>query len=426
MQASTTTATGASSTVRVGFHGIRGAFAEEAIKRLHHLHTTGPLFSTPLFSSRSVSLSTAPFERLDTLISALLDSRTIDHVILPLENIRSGMINSTIDLLVHHQRDPNPEQRLFITGEFVYDERYCLVANPEADSLDNITEIWSHPDVLAQCHDFISNLPQNKRGENGGVVYVHRQNSAACARDLASVAHASRLEYAKNAKLYSMLNRTSRSIPTWSRAKGDDLLAMPQRCAAIAGKNAAAIYGLKVLCEDITATQSGSGSGTPAVSSAAVNRLSNLTRYVIVSRQPVIPERHLIPKTSIALSVPNATGILFKILGSFAMRDINVCRLETRQPRAPSANTGDDDGEAGEAGGDGLARWEPKHRAAVHGSWEYTILLDIDGAAAPSSAGGDDNVLRAVENLREFSKQVIVLGQYPRYTSVYPAASRQF
>lgn len=46
----------------------------------------------------------------------------------------------------------------------------------------------------------------------------------------------------------------------------------------------------------------------------------------------------------------------------------------------------------------------------AYAPWEYTIYVDVDGAPEV-----DESVSNALENLREFATQVVVLGSYPRF-----------
>jgi prephenate dehydratase len=71
--------------------------------------------------------------------------------------------------------------------------------------------------------------------------------------------------------------------------------------AAIASKKAASLYGLQVIHEIDT---------------------SAVTRYVLVSKSPVVPERHLNPRTSIQVVLKNQIGAMMKATSAFSLRDI--------------------------------------------------------------------------------------------------------
>jgi prephenate dehydratase len=109
-----------------------------------------------------------------------------------------------------------------------------------------------------------------------------------------------------------------------------------------------------------------------------------LTKFWLLASKPVRAERHLEPRTSIAIRTTNRTGAFFRVLGCFAMRDINVVKIESK-PHSKSI----------------------QH---AHAPWEYELYVDVEGAPEV-----DEKVENALENLREFASQVVVLGSYPRY-----------
>ena len=80
--------------------------------------------------------------------------------------------------------------------------------------------------------------------------------------------------------------------------------------AAIASERAAAIFGLAV------------------IETAIQDVADNFTRFLIVSREAAplgSPD-----KTTIVFTVPNEAGALFKALSVFALRDIDMTKLESR------------------------------------------------------------------------------------------------
>ncbi|KAI9294221.1 ACT-like protein [Neoconidiobolus thromboides FSU 785] len=109
----------------------------------------------------------------------------------------------------------------------------------------------------------------------------------------------------------------------------------------------------------------------------------HFTRYFIISNSPTFPERHQLPKTSIAITLKNSPGTLMKVFSTFALRDINICKVESRASiRSIRSNS----------------------------AWEYTMIVDVDGAPKV-----EEKLERAIENLKEFASNVHVLGSYPRY-----------
>ena len=126
-----------------------------------------------------------------------------------------------------------------------------------------------------------------------------------------------------------------------------------QHAAAIASIRAATQYGGHVLRKGIE------------------DNKQNFTRFFLVSRQKkVLPGAN---KTSLAFAVRNVSGVLFKALSVFALRDIDLSKIESRPvPGRP---------------------------------WEYVFYADI--------LRGDDEAARhALRHLSEICEFVRVLGIY--------------
>ncbi|KAJ1926178.1 hypothetical protein IWQ60_004018 [Tieghemiomyces parasiticus] len=362
------------SELRIGFHGVRGALAESAIQSMFTTHATTAF--------RNKTLVTAPYETIDRLFVALRNSE-VDQIMLPVENARSGTLHATMDRLIT-SRPP-----VHITGEYVYDEPYCLVA-PAGTTLDSITEIHSHPHVLDQCHENLTTLLPS--GNSRRVIRVQGESTASCAKrvsDLTRRDHLSRLHHMRlvDPTRAPASPTTVVCAPSSNPGCPDDGHGpygqqrpghqhhhhvygnLPHR-AAIASRSAAALYDLQVLIDSVVPEPH-----------------SSQTRYVLVAQSPVHPEPHQTPKTSLAITVANRAGSLYKVLACFALRDVNVCKLESRPSRR---STG---------------------RSRLSTPWEYTLYLDVDGSATV-----DEPVRCAINHLREFAERVQVLGSYPRYT----------
>ncbi|VEI44508.1 prephenate dehydratase / chorismate mutase [Actinobacillus equuli] len=69
--------------------------------------------------------------------------------VLPLENTTSGSINDVYDLLQHTD--------LAVVGELAYPIKHCVLANGNID-LAEIDTLYSHPQVIQQCSQFIQSL----------------------------------------------------------------------------------------------------------------------------------------------------------------------------------------------------------------------------------------------------------------------------
>ncbi|HEX4749626.1 MAG TPA: prephenate dehydratase [Bryobacteraceae bacterium] len=127
--------------------------------------------------------------------------------------------------------------------------------------------------------------------------------------------------------------------------------------AAIAGAAAASLYGAVILKPNIE------------------DNRGNFTRFFLVTKQTapkVKPNQAW--KTSIVFSTPNTPGALFRALACFALRDLDMTKIESR----------------------------PLSKKP----WEYIFYVDILGART------DRAVERAFDHLREMATFCKVLGSY--------------
>jgi prephenate dehydratase len=124
--------------------------------------------------------------------------------------------------------------------------------------------------------------------------------------------------------------------------------------AAIAPARAAQQYGGRVLMADIEDDQ------------------QNYTRFLLVSKSHKVGRGA--NKTSIGFALKNLPGVLFKALSVFALRDIDLSKIESRPLRGHP--------------------------------WEYVFFVDI-------LRGDDDAACNALRHLAEIAEFVKVLGIYP-------------
>ncbi|KAF0889842.1 hypothetical protein E2562_033232 [Oryza meyeriana var. granulata] len=171
---------------------------------------------------------------------------------------------------IHRNYDLLLRHRLHIVGEVQLPVHHCLLALPGVRR-ELLTRVISHPQALAQCE-----LTLNAMGLN--VAREAFDDTAAAAEHVAAAG----------------LRDT----------------------AAIASARAADLYGLQVLADGI---QDDAG---------------NVTRFVMLAREPIIPRTDRPFKTSIVFAHDReGTSVLFKVLSAFAFRDISLTKIESRPHR---------------------------------------------------------------------------------------------
>lgn len=146
---------------------------------------------------------------------------------------------------------------------------------------------------------------------------------------------------------------------------------------AIASAQAAKIYGLSILADRFEDDPH-----------------NNITRFLILSREPVIPRNDRLFKTSIVFTLEEGSGMLFKALAVFALRNINLTKIESRPQRYQPLRAVDDSD-------NGIIKY-----------FDYLFYIDFEASMAEPRAQN------ALGHLQEFATFLRVLGCYPVDTSV--------
>jgi prephenate dehydratase len=135
-----------------------------------------------------------------------------------------------------------------------------------------------------------------------------------------------------------------------------------REAAAIASLQAAEEYGLRVLRSGIESDH------------------RNFTRFVIIGTKGTRPKRNA--KTSLIFTTKNIPGALFKCLSVFALRNINLLKIESRP--------------------------------IIGAPWEYLFYLDIEGDVR------EKECVNAFNHLQELTSYFKSLGSYEAGTIINP------
>jgi len=205
------------------------------------------------------------------------------------------------------------ERDVFVTQEVLLRIEHNLIAAPGV-KLADIRKIISHPIALDQCRNF----------------------------------------FRKHKKMASMaFYDTAGSV---KHVMENDL----KDTAGIAGVQAAKEYGGRIL-------QSG-----------LEDDHRNFTRFFLIEKMGTAKKMKVAAnadKTSLAFSLKNVAGALFKALSVFALRDLDLSKIQSRPVRGKP--------------------------------WEYRFFVDV-------LRGQDEAMENALHHLQEIASPVKVLGVYPR------------
>ena len=275
----------------IAFQGERGAFSEEAARRLCGAGT-----------------AVLPCASFEDIFSAVKEG-TAAGAVVPIENTLAGSVHENYDHLVNFE--------LPIVAETSVRIVHNLIA-PKGVKFREVKRVFSHPVALNQCLDFFSQNPQIER------------------------------------------------IPFYDTAGSVKMVAEEglTDAAGIASAVAADIYSAHILRRSIESDR------------------QNFTRFFLL-RTPDYAHRHPLRaapntqwKTSLVFSTRNIPGSLFRALSAFALRDLNLIKIESRPLRGKP--------------------------------WEYLFYLDFLGRADSPVA------TNALNHLREIADFLRILGCYPK------------
>jgi len=239
-------------------------------------------------------------------IAAVFEEVSRSHVnfgVVPLENSTDGRVADTLDMFI---RMPH----LIICAEVRLRVHHNLIANCEQQE---IRRVYSKGQVLSQCRNWLSkNVPQ------------------AALHEVSSTADAARLAQTEPG------------------------------AAAVASRQAAVRYGLRILFSDIEDSP------------------HNETRFAVIGHQRCGRTGH--DKTAVMFRVPHSSGALADALDIFKQNKINLTWIESFPSKTAKS--------------------------------EYIFFVDFEGHAE------DQKVAKALKALHEHCLEVTVLGSYPLATTV--------
>ncbi len=134
---------------RVAYQGIPGANSEIAIRQHFDAET-----------------ETLPCQDFNQLFDAL-QAKEVEFSLLPVENALAGSVSGAYELLL--------DQDVRIQAEIILHVHHALLAN-QGSTLDEITQVRSHPQALMQCDRFL---------KRNGFAPVGWYDTAGAAQDLA-------------------------------------------------------------------------------------------------------------------------------------------------------------------------------------------------------------------------------------------------
>lgn len=226
----------------IAFLGKRGSYSHLAARN----------YATR-YQEKWVEISCSTFDEIFEKVSL----GEADYGILPLENSTSGAINEVYDLLQHTD--------LSLVGELAYPIKHCVLVNGQ-DDLSQIDTLYSHPQVIQQCSQFIKRL---------GRVHIEYCESSSHAM-----------------QIVSSLNKPN--------------------IAALGNEDGGHLYGLSMLKTDIA------------------NQANNITRFIVVAKHPLNVSPQIHTKTLLLMSTAQKAGALVDALLVFKMHQINMTKLESR------------------------------------------------------------------------------------------------
>ncbi|MDE8034255.1 prephenate dehydratase [Actinobacillus equuli subsp. haemolyticus] len=228
--------------VSIAFLGMRGSYSNMASRQF-----------AKKYQGSLIELSCDSFQQVFDKVR----EGEAEFGVLPLENTTSGSINDVYDLLQHTD--------LAVVGELAYPIKHCVLANGNID-LAEIDTLYSHPQVIQQCSQFIQSL--NK---------VH-------------------IKYCES---------SSHAMQMVARLNKPNIV-------ALGNEDGGKLYGLTNIKTDIA------------------NQQNNITRFIVVAKQAINVSPQVQTKTLLLMTTSQQAGALVDALMVFKQHQIRMTKLESR------------------------------------------------------------------------------------------------
>jgi chorismate mutase / prephenate dehydratase len=276
---------------------MSGSFALEKPLRIGFLGPEGSFSHAASAAKFGSSVDYVPLSAIPAVFEEVVRGH-VDYGLVPVENSIGGGIVDTLDAFLSSSAK--------ICAEVLLTVHHNLLSN---EPWEKVEKIYSKAEVFSQCRNWLSAMAKDRP-----------------------------------------------TIPTESTTAAAQTARDQGGAAAIGSKQAAELYGLHILFENIE------------------DNPDNMTRFFVIGREAA--RRSGDDKTAIMFTTAHKPGALAEVLDVFKENGINLTDIEKRPSRKVN--------------------------------WEYYFFIDAQGHA------DDAGMKTAIEQAKKHCLQLTVLGSYPR------------
>ena len=277
---------------------MSACLAQQEPLRVAYLGPEGTFTQQAVFTQFGHSVSASSETGIDEVFRRVQGGE-VDFGVVPVENSSQGIVTHTLDMFMHSDVRIAAEVELRI-------HQHLLT---RARSLEDIERVYAHQQSLSQCRMWLAG----------------------------HLEHAELIAVSSNAEAA----RRVRNAPD---------------AAAIAGRNAAEIYGLPVMFGNIE------------------DHADNTTRFLVLGRELLPPSGE--DKTTLMVAGLDGPGALFGLIEPLSRHGVNMTRIESRPSRERR--------------------------------WDYVFFIDMEGHV------DDPGLKDALAEIEGRAASVRILGCYPR------------